>query len=127
MRTYIFLMRNNAGGAKMMLASGNSGATEQARAVEALDGEVVSQWAVTGRFDAVLVARLPDDAAAVALTLGATSIGQYMELLSALDPEELDTVRLRHDQAVVKLAGEEIAGAAGPHAEATRESGGSDE
>ena len=108
-----------------MLASGNSGVAGQARAIEALDGRVVSQWVVTGRFDAVLVAELPDDATAVALTLGATSAGQYMELLSALDSGELDTIRDRHDQAVLKLAGEEITEATGPRAEASREPGAS--
>ena len=106
MKTYIFLLRNNAEGAKAMLTSGSSGAAGQADVVRELGGECRHQWAVTGRYDAVLVADLPDDAAALALTLGATAGGQYIELLSALDTEVLDSARDRYDQAAAALIGE---------------------
>jgi uncharacterized protein with GYD domain len=124
MRTYILLLRNSAEGAQRMLDSGHSGATDQARAVEELHGKVVGQWAVTGRFDAVLVAELPDDAVAVALTLGATSAGQYVELLLTLDPEVIDTARDLRNRAVEALAGPPTAEATGPRAETPREPGG---
>jgi len=109
MRTYIFLLRNTAEGAKGMLASGRSGAVIQARVVDELGGRLVGQWAVTGRFDAVLVAELPDDAAAAMMTLAATSAGQYVELLNALDPGVIDTARDLYDQTVAALT-EESAG-----------------
>ncbi len=99
MGTYIFLQRNNAEGAKDMLDSGSSGAARQKALVTKLGGQCRDQWAVTGRFDAVMVAELPDDAAAVAITLSATAGGQYIELLSALDPQVVDSARDRYDQA----------------------------
>jgi uncharacterized protein with GYD domain len=93
MGTYIFLFRNDAEGAARTLAAGRSGADEQIRRLTSLKGAEVKQYAVTGRFDAVLIAELPNDAAALAVTLEATAAGQYVELLSALDPEILDGVR----------------------------------
>jgi uncharacterized protein with GYD domain len=93
MGTYIFLFRNDAEGAARTLAAGRSGADEQIRRLTSLKGAEVKQYAVTGRFDAVLIAELPSDAAALAVTLEATAAGQYVELLSALDPEILDAVR----------------------------------
>jgi uncharacterized protein with GYD domain len=93
MGTYIFLFRNNAEGAARTLAAGRSGADEQKRRLTSLGRAEVKQYAVTGRFDAVLIAELPNDAAALAVTLEATAAGQYVELLSALDPENLDAVR----------------------------------
>jgi uncharacterized protein with GYD domain len=93
MGPYIFLFRNDAEGAARTLAAGRSGADEQIRRLTSLKGAEVKQYAVTGRFDAVLIAELPNDAAALAATLEATAAGQYVELLSALDPEILDAVR----------------------------------
>ena len=69
MGTYIFLFRNDAEGAARTLAAGRSGADEQIRRLTSLKGAEVKQYAVTGRFDAVLIAELPSDAAALAVTL----------------------------------------------------------
>ena len=126
MRTYVLLIRNDADGAGRMLSSGRFGAADQSRSVEALSGRVLGQWAVTGCFDAVLVVELPDEAAAVAMTLSATAAGQYVELLNAFDPEVVDAARDRYDQAAAALA-EESAGVAEPRTETQEETGGSDD
>lgn len=82
-----------------MLASGQFGAEDQVRAVEVLGGRVIAQWAVSGRFDAVLAAELPDESAALALTLGATRSGQYVELLHAYDPSVIERAKEAYEQA----------------------------
>ncbi len=105
-----------------MLRSGSSGAARQVEVVRALGGQCKAQWAVTGRFDAVLVAELPDDEAAMALTLGATAAGQYVELLSAVDPEVVDGSRDRYIEAAEALVGES-AEAQEPRVETSREPG----
>ena len=107
MGTYIFLLHNDAEGAARMLAGGSSGAEDQVRKIEAFGGAVVRQYAVTGRYDAVLVAELPDEAAALAVTLEATAAGQYVELLSALAPEVLDGARDRYVDVMRELHGED--------------------
>ncbi len=135
MGTYIFLLRNDAEGAARMLAAGRSGADEQKRRLTSLEGAEVKQYAVTGRFDAVLIAELPDDAAALAATLEATAAGQYVELLSAHDPEILDAVRDRYLDTMRDLYGEDAVASTGvasgrkpdPRAGTSRESGSSDE
>jgi len=90
-----------------MLAAGSSGAVEQKSRLTSLQGAEVKQYAVTGRFDAVLIAELPDDTAALAVTLEATAAGQYVELLRALDTEILDDVRDRYLRAVRDAYGED--------------------
>src|SRR5215204_3957398 len=107
MGTYIFLLRNDSEGAARMLAAGSSGAVEQKSRLTSLQGAEVKQYAVTGRFDAVLIAELPDDTAALAVTLEATAAGQYVELLRALDTEILDDVRDRYLRAVRDAYGED--------------------
>jgi uncharacterized protein with GYD domain len=103
MPTYILLLRNDSNGAARMLASGQFGAAEQAKAVEALNGRVLGQWAVTGRFDAVLAAELPDDADALAVAFGATQAGQYAELLTAFEPETFERAKDSYDRAEIEL------------------------
>lgn len=104
MPTYVLLLRNNAEGAARMLASGAIGAAEQADAIEALGGRVLGQWAVTGRFDAVVVVDLPGNAEALTLVLGATAAGQYAELLHGLEPDVVQSASSLFTDVAAKLA-----------------------
>ena len=105
MPTYVLLLRNNADGAARMLASGAIGAAEQADAIAALGGRMIGQWAVSGRFDEVLVVDLPGEAEAMTLVLGATAAGQYAELLHAHEPDVIQAASTLFTDTAAKLAG----------------------
>ncbi|MBA2312208.1 MAG: GYD domain-containing protein [Actinobacteria bacterium] len=98
--TYIFLLRNDASAARNMLLSGTKGAVAQAELLRRLGATEVKQFAVTGRFDAVVIADLPSQQAALAFSLGATSEGQYVELLPAHSAEDVDEARRLAEEAV---------------------------
>jgi uncharacterized protein with GYD domain len=82
-----------------MLASGGQGGADQARMVEAFDGEVVAHYAVSGRYDVVLIADFPDEDTCMAFALAASAAGQYAEPLPARRPEEF-----RAREIIVKAA-----------------------
>ncbi|MDQ1685405.1 MAG: hypothetical protein QOC82_2142 [Frankiaceae bacterium] len=87
----ILLIRANAEGAAGMLQGGRLGAEWQQAVISAYGGEVLHQWAVLGRYDAVVVARFDSQEAATAFSLASTAAGQYVELLPGLDVDGFDT------------------------------------
>jgi hypothetical protein len=76
------------------------------RKLVSLKGADVKQYVVTGRYDAVVIAELPNDEAALTVTLEATCAGQYVELLNAFDPGILDNVRDRYLDTMRDLYGQ---------------------
>ena len=52
-------------------------------------GEVIDVHAVSGRYDAVLIAEFPEKSAMLAYTLAATAQGQYAEALPVFEHDDL--------------------------------------
>ncbi len=88
MALWLLLVENDAWGAASMASSGALGAQDQREAVSALGGVCVSQWASLGRWDAVLVADFPDDAALLAFVMSAGAGGQHVEPVRLLGVDE---------------------------------------
>jgi uncharacterized protein with GYD domain len=103
MPKYLILLRNDRVGAAQMLATGAAGASDQKHVVAAFNGNVERLFAVTGRFDAALIVDFPDELSCEAFCLAASAHGQYAEALRALEEQEMDGVRARHDDAMAKI------------------------
>lgn len=93
MPRYVFLMRANPLGASNMLRYGAAGASRQRRAIRELGGTVSAQYVVTGGWDLILVADLPDEAACLAVSLGAEAGGFYVNALRTHSASDLDQAR----------------------------------
>lgn len=90
MPTFVLLMKANDVASRKILRSGATGAALQRKSVEALGGSIRVQFAVTGHYDVVAIADLPDEATCLALSLASSSGGLYTEALRAYSPEEVD-------------------------------------
>lgn len=92
MATFLVLMQGHRRGSLGILAAGSAGAKGIADAIRRLGGELLGQYLVTGRYDLVVIARLPSTEAAVAFSLLQNALGFSAELLEALEPEAIDRV-----------------------------------
>jgi uncharacterized protein with GYD domain len=90
MPRYVFLMRAFDTGSMRMLYSGSAGARAQREAIGELGGTVEAQYAVTGNYDVVVIAELPSDSTALAISLAANAGGMYAEALRAYSEAEVD-------------------------------------
>jgi uncharacterized protein with GYD domain len=90
MPTFVFLQKAPDHGAAGISAGPSKGAARQAEAIRALGGTVQAQFAVIGRFDIVLIADVPNDETALAISLRAQEEGFYTEALRAFTPEDAD-------------------------------------
>ncbi len=86
---YVFLMRNDTGGAIQMLSSLVEGPQAFPAALERYGGRFIDVQAVMGRYDAILIAEFDDPAGALSYSLAATAEGQYVEALPAMSPDDL--------------------------------------
>jgi uncharacterized protein with GYD domain len=93
MPKYVLLFRAQEGGAMNMLAGGSEGAAAQRDAIKELGGTVEAQYAVTGHYDAVLIADFPNDASVLAASMGAEAGGLYVDALRAYSADEIDQAR----------------------------------
>lgn len=92
---YVFLQRAEDYGAAAMLWSGEEGAKVQEKAFRDLGCKVKALVAVVGRYDVVVIADVPDDATALAVSLHASENGFYTEALRGFGPAELSEARDR--------------------------------
>jgi uncharacterized protein with GYD domain len=88
-RSYVLLLRADQTSALGLLASGLKGAARQKKAIKDLGGKVISQVAVTGRYDIVIVADFPSPEAAYAFSMMQTGAGFYCETLEAFHPHQV--------------------------------------
>lgn len=72
-----------------MLDSLTVGESEFPAEIARFGGRTTGVFAVSGRYDAVVVADFDDEAASLAFALAATSEGQYVEALRVYDSAEL--------------------------------------
>ena len=87
---YVFLLRADQLGALGILASGAEGAARQAAAIDHLDGVLVTQLAVAGPYDVLIVATFPSSEAAYAFGMLQTGAGFYCETMLAYEPPQVD-------------------------------------
>ena len=83
----VLLVRNDASGAVGMLQAGAEGADWQRKSIEAYGGRSLHQWAVMGRYDAVVVAEFDALENAIAFSLASSASGQHVDVLPALTHE----------------------------------------
>jgi uncharacterized protein with GYD domain len=100
MARYLLLARNSPVGAERMLAGLRAGLQDVPIALERFGGKFIDAYAVTGRYDAVVIADFEDSAAILAYSLLATAQGQYVEALEVFQDAELVRAEgiLRHAQ-----------------------------
>ena len=100
MSTFLLLQRVEDYAAGAMLWSGKEGASVQRKAIRALGGKVLAQYALMGPYDVMLLVDLPDDETALAIALSSQEGGFYTEVMRAFSPVELRSVsqRLAHEE-----------------------------
>jgi uncharacterized protein with GYD domain len=104
MPTYVILLRNSERGALQMIGTGAAGAKEQGVAVEAYGGSVRCQYALSGRYDTLLVIDFPDEVSCFAFGQAATYGGQYAETMRAFTPEEVQAAHEKVGEARKQMA-----------------------
>jgi uncharacterized protein with GYD domain len=90
---FVMLLRNDAAGAAGMMQSGSEGAAMQEALLRKLGGSDIQLFAVSGRYDVVVIVDFPDVRSALSFSLGATAGGQYVEVLHAYTPGDVDAAR----------------------------------
>jgi uncharacterized protein with GYD domain len=89
MPTYVLLQRAEPDAASGILRSHGLGAARQRKAIRALGGRVLAQYAVSGRYDALLILELPDEETSLAVALQLEGEGFYTEVLQAFSPKQV--------------------------------------
>jgi uncharacterized protein with GYD domain len=91
MPTYVFLKKAVERGALAQLFSDAANPDAQQALIASLGGQVVTQHAIQGPYDFVLIAELPGDAAAGAVSLQCDGRGVSTAVLRAFSREEAAT------------------------------------
>lgn len=86
---YLLLLKNHPSGAARMLDSLATGYDELPAAVARFGGTVNSVFALTGRYDAALLVDFSERTSLAAFVLTATAQGQSVEVLQALNRDEV--------------------------------------
>ena len=90
MPQFLILFRNDQTGAFNMARTGGRGASDLTSILDAYKGRSGSIYALSGRYDAMLIATFEDDIGPLALALGATANGQYAEVFRMFELDEVD-------------------------------------
>jgi uncharacterized protein with GYD domain len=92
MNTYVFLVKNNPFAAAQLLNPAPETAEGQAVAMQLYGGKLIGHYVLTGQYDQLVIAALPDDAAAKVVMLAAAASGQTVDDFRAFDPGEMHQV-----------------------------------
>jgi uncharacterized protein with GYD domain len=89
MARYLLLLRNNSVGAARMLDALTTGFDALPSQLEPYGGTVEQVYALTGRYDAAVLADFESPEGVLAFSLAATADGEYVEALPAFGRGEL--------------------------------------
>jgi uncharacterized protein with GYD domain len=103
MPLYVLLIRHDPYAAVQMFTSGASGANEQRAAITAYGGTVRAQYALSGRFDELLMVEVANEITLKAIVMAGAAHGQVIEDMRAYSPDEIEQVRKIGERVAAEL------------------------